>query len=396
MKIWVCGFFSTLTIAGIAACGEETPASGTGAGAAAGAGGAGASGGGTSSSGTSSGGAGGTAPEDCQPLDLAIAGVAVTVPNDCDGSGSTPDACTSVGFTPLLDLGTGDYHGAMGGLYCGGSNLRPAQHEQEGLARAEGVTPRDAQGNPDPAGQYVLISVGMSNTRQEFSRFLSDYEGHPDLDPHLVIVNGALESQASVQWRDSETPWMNLAARLAEKGVTAAQVQIAWVKLARMGPHAGCVDAGFDWPNEHCFPADAGLLYEEMLPTLQRLGQDFPNLQLIYLSSRIYAGYATGGLNPEPYAYQAAFTMKALILDQITGKPELRYDAPGGVPWLAWGPYLWADGTTPRSDGLVWLREDLAADGTHPSALGTKKVADALFDFFSTDSTARAWFLASP
>ena len=33
------------------------------------------------------------------------------------------------------------------------------------------------------------------------------------------------------------------------------------------------------------------------------------------------------------------------------------------APWAAWGPYLWANGTEPRSDGLTWPREDFTGGG---------------------------------
>lgn len=64
------------------------------------------------------------------------------------------------------------------------------------------------------------------------------------------------------------------------------------------------------------------------------------------------------------------------------------------APWLAWGPYLWADGTAARSDGFTWLCSDLESDYTHPSATGgVVKVARQLLAFFKTDPTATPWFL---
>jgi hypothetical protein len=123
-------------------------------------------------------------------------------------------------------------------------------------------------------------------------------------------------------------------------------------------------------------------------------------LRLVYLSSRIYAGYATTALNPEPYAYESAFAVRWLIRDQGKEKPAAE-KAPAGrsgaAPVLLWGPYLWADGTRGRAvDALVWKREDLGADGTHPSESGQQKVAELLLRFFKTDPTARSWFLAEP
>jgi hypothetical protein len=86
-----------------------------------------------------------------------------------------------------------------------------------------------------------------------------------------------------------------------------------------------------------------------------------------------------------------------MIRDQMSGSPELNHDPARGlvkVPLLLWGPYLWADGTNPRkSDGLVWERQDLAADGTHPSQSGRRKVAEMLLKFFEGDPLARTWFV---
>jgi len=120
-------------------------------------------------------------------------------------------------------------------------------------------------------------------------------------------------------------------------------------------------------------------------------------LRIVYLVSRIYGGYSTANLSPEPYAYESAFVVRWLIQGQMQGNVELNCDPARGAvkaPLLLWGPYLWANGMTPRqADGLVWERADLSdADGTHPTASGRKKVAEMLLKFARTDRTARAWF----
>jgi len=121
-------------------------------------------------------------------------------------------------------------------------------------------------------------------------------------------------------------------------------------------------------------------------------------LKIAYLSSRIYAGYATVPLNPEPHAYEGGFAVKWTIAGQISGSDDLNYDPARGsvrAPWLAWGPYLWADGVKGRKqDSLIYTREDVGPDGTHPSPQGREKVGRQLLDFLKTSPTSKPWFLA--
>ncbi len=64
------------------------------------------------------------------------------------------------------------------------------------------------------------------------------------------------------------------------------------------------------------------------------------------------------------------------------------------VPWIGWGPYLWADGVNPRSDGHFWLRTDYGKQDVHLSPSGVEKAASLLLTFFKTSPQARCWFVA--
>jgi len=295
---------------------------------------------------------------------------------------------TSVGFTPLNDLGTGTYQGFEGGLYPGGASVRPAGHEAAGLAQAALVVPRDAAGNPDPAGgKIVLLSIGLSNTSIEFSRLMTLAAADPLKDPRVVLVNGAQGGWAAEDIVDPAAAyWSNVDARLAASGVTPAQVQAVWLKEANRAP-------------TEPFPQDAQTLEGQLEIIAGVVRSRYPNARLGYLASRIYAGYAVTNLNPEPFAYESGFAVKGLIGNQIAGKPALNFDPAAGAvkaPWLSWGPYLWADGLTPRSDGLIWECSDFQSDGTHPNDAGADKVAGLLLAFLQTDSTTQGWYLAQP
>lgn len=108
------------------------------------------------------------------------------------------------------------------------------------------------------------------------------------------------------------------------------------------------------------------------------------------LGSRIWAGNATGGLNPEPYAYEGAFSVRHLIQKQMNGDESL---ASAKSPLLLWGPYLWAEGEKGRKiDDLIYVKDDFAGDGAHPSNSGREKVAKQLLEFSAASPLAKGWF----
>jgi hypothetical protein len=278
------------------------------------------------------------------------------------------------GLVPLCDMTAAQkYKGEDGGLYGEGKNDPPKAHAGAALAAAALVKPLDADGQPAAGGKIALVSIGMSNTTQEFSRFVQ--LARDKAATAVVLVDAAQGGQDAPKWTSADMrTWSVLDERLKTAGVTAKQVQVAWIKQAVAGP-----------AKDGAFPAHAKKLQEHLAAIVKVARERFPNLRLVYLSSRIYAGNATGGLNPEPYAYEGAFAVRGLIQEQIK-KPDAK------APVLLWGPYLWADGTAGRKDGLAWKPEDLGRDGTHPSDSGRLKVAELLLKFFQGDASSKGWF----
>jgi hypothetical protein len=299
----------------------------------------------------------------------------------------------SVGLTPLTEMKAGErYKDEDGGLYGAGRNDPPPAHLRAAVRETARIEPLNPDGTRAEEGTIALVSIGSGpNARlglawevaQEFSFFKQLADSDPMKSARVAIVDGAQGGQAMAQWADAHgRAWLEVDRRLHAAGITPQQVQVVWVKVSNIQPMGELTEHG-------------RALQRDTVLVLQNARAHFPNLRIAYLSSPIYSGWATIPLNPEPYAYEGAFVARWLIQDQINGDPGLNFDpAMGSVraPLLLWGPYLWADGTTPRkADGLTYEREDVLADGTHPSDSGRRKVADMLRAFFRTDPLARTW-----
>lgn len=322
-------------------------------------------------------------------------------------SGDVPPAGDTVAV-PLMDLGDGTYRGFGGGLYDAGSDSPPANHESVGAARARNIQPLDANGAPAVDGKIVMLSIGMSNTSQEFcgvdvttncvsGSFIAQATSDPAVNSSsLVLVNGAQGGRDAIEWTSASARPYDIVRdeRLAAMGVTEQQVQVIWLLEATKRPTASLPAAN----------ADAFALETNLGLIVRALHARYPNLQQVYISNRIYGGYASTEENPEPYAYETGLAVKWLVQAQIhqmenggavvdSRAGDLNYDSV--APWIAWGPDLWAHGATPRSDGLTWLPADFKSDGTHPSVeSGVAKVGALLLGFFRTSPTAQCWFLA--
>lgn len=318
------------------------------------------------------------------PLRLAVLfSLALQLPS-APASYAANCAGDTTGLVAVTDLGAGSYQGVMGGLYPGGSNHRPAAHDLAGRLIAQSIGPLDTLGQPSATGKIVLISCGMSNATQEFSAFVPKATNDPLKRPECLVIDCALGSQSADRIDDpSVAYWDTVATRLRGRGSSPLQVQVVWIKEADAQPTGS-------------FQVSNDSLQAHLRTIVRILKQKLPNLKLAYFTSRIYAGYASTPLNPEPYAYESAFAVRRVIEAQVAGDTTLNFDPSNGpvrAPWLAWGPYLWSDGLRGRADGLTWACSDFTSnDGTHPAVSARQRVADSLLVFFRSDQTTAPWY----
>ena len=302
---------------------------------------------------------------------------------------------------PLTDSPSGRYYTWKRGLY-NGSNTMPARHDADGIAAARRIRPLDASGAPAANGKIVLLSIGMSSASQEFcgrhstggvcnswtfaGRAMSD----PNKSPAVVIVNGADGGQEASLWESpSAANYVRVEGELAAQGVTPQQVQAIWLKMVNISPTVALPSAS----------ADAFDLKRSFGNILRTLRVIYPNLQQVFFMSRIYGGYTTLSNNPEPYAYENGFAAKWTIEAQVRQMMNGTVDPVAGnldhgsiAPWVAWGPYLWANGTRKRLDGLSWVRSEFEPDGFHPSQSGEAKIGQHLFNYFTQSRHTSCWY----
>ncbi len=311
--------------------------------------------------------------------------------------------------TPLTDLGTGQYLGQFqGGLFENGTNLVPMDHDAVLRAAAAGIVPRNTTGIPDHKGKIVFMSIGMSNTTNEWCEREIDYDaGHPCTANSftgrakasssvnhgtMVMVDGAVAGQPLQNWLSPSSPnWATVNARLSTANLTGAQVQAIWLFHAdSILQYAAPVSLPDPNADAYYFERNLGII-------LRELRGRYPNLKVVFLSSLTYVGYGCH-IVPEPYGYEQGFGAKWTIQAQINQERAGAIDPIAGdlssaaAPRITWASYQWADDGNPRLDGMTWLTTDLWPDFCHPNdPSGVVKTSNLLMQYFLS-SPYSAWF----
>lgn len=298
--------------------------------------------------------------------------------------------------TALPDLGTNSFDsGAVlyqGGLYPGGTNTVPSTFNTNALAAAASVIPLDASGNSAPTtGIIGVTSIGFSNVRDKWTgvnggngfKQLSDADG--TRNARVVIYNCAQDTITSDAWADPNNAcWTTARSNVTSAGGSLAQVQVVWLEMAK--------GVSGQSPSFESHLATLKTKFDLIIANIVR-AENFPNCKLVFVGGRTYGGYAAANtLNPEPYAYCTWFGMQYLVAGQVA--------APTRVPFVAWAPFIWANGLVPNgsecgiTSGLTWDTTEFQSDHTHPTGAMETKVGHLLLTFFQT-SPYTTWYNAA-
>jgi hypothetical protein len=329
----------------------------------------------------------------------------------------------------LTQLSNGTlYQNKFNGMLYNNSNSLGGAQDIDARAAAAAVVPLDADGGPSSNGKIGVVAIGMSNWTEEIcvgsnanadpaagcatGTFMQQAEAAQQagtVNSQIVFVDCAQAGQDAGDWAVSGSgAWSEcLNSRLPATGLTAKQIEVVLWKEGDIQPASNNLSPlsamhGSVCTKRQTKTIDACFYEQQTAKAARVVRKKFKSVQLMFLHSRIYGGYANlvgSTENPEPYAYEYGFATKWLIeaqgkqlggggVDPIAGNLSLKKS-----PVLVWGPYFWASGPIPRADGLVWLQSDFdASDGTHPTESGWTKVANLMMSFYTSSPYATPWF----
>lgn len=297
----------------------------------------------------------------------------------------------TTGLVPITDLTGKTYRGYTGGKYATG-NDRPKIQLNRAIDQAKKILPLDTAGNPDKIkGKIIFAAVGASNPATEFNQLIALTDTFKLLNPKLRLFNTCIGGTGIQKMNDvADNYWTQANKKLMDSGYSNKQVQVVWIEQENTQNA------------DTAFPSAPLSLLEDYRKLLSVISIRFPNVKIVYLNQRAYAGYidVTPGVIGKglhfPRDYYNGWCIKWLIEKQLSDAPGFRYNGTPEIPFIDWATSFWADGKNPRLDGLSYdCTTDFGSDGLHLSVLGEKKAGLVLFNYYKTDTISDYWFYAN-
>ena len=303
---------------------------------------------------------------------------------------------------------TEPYKGEDGGLYGGGKNEPPAEHlaahlKEVGQHRAFAMQRRQTGRRRQDWLHYDRVLQLRPSNRWISSALRT---ADPQKASNVVIVNGCIGGRSAVMWawdgadilpkaeqeRLDARRWICCTCPRAKRKSTVRTCEKdTWPTLAQayrrrqpVAPRSKCRCAGSSTSKPtpsrlvNSRRTCAGLAGRHHRHPATSRGIITPtSASCICRAARSVVGQVATAAVPEPYAYESGFGTRWVVQSQIKGDAQLNFDPARGevkAPFVLWGPYLWAQGDTPRKlDGLTWTQNDVRPDQLHPKRVRLAK-----------------------
>ncbi|MFM9945600.1 MAG: T9SS type A sorting domain-containing protein [Bacteroidia bacterium] len=292
----------------------------------------------------------------------------------------------TTGLVPIMDLAGKQYRGFTGGKYSTG-NSRPTLQLNRAITQAQKIKPLDTAGIENQInGKIIFAAVGASNPATEFNKLIEHCDTFKKINKKVRLFNTCVGGTGIQKMNEaSDNYWIQANKKLKDSGYSAKQVQVVWVEQENtQNP-------------DTAFPSAALGLMADYQKLLSVIYQKFPNVKIVYINQRAFAGYVdvTPGVIGKglhfPRDYYNGWCIKWLIEKQINN--ESGYKFPSELPFIDWATSFWADGKNARSDGLSYdCNTDYGGDGLHLSEQGERKAGVILFNYFKNDTVSKYWF----
>lgn len=252
------------------------------------------------------------------------------------------------------------------GLYDGADKCSE-KHVNEGLKKVAGLKRLDVSGEQSECGKIVFLGLGASTPRQEFESFINKVE----LWESIVPINGC-QGGRDINYMLTDINYWNNVQQFFDQSspiVSKEQVQIIWLSTDDLNDRRDDISR-------------VDVLREKYLRLIDLLIEQYPNLSMIFLQSRLTSAYTDREKHMEPKCYYNGLTV-ASIIDEHIKKGDY------SKCWIDWSCYAWTNGDQPRAkDGFYLIKDDFVEDGVHLSEKGMEKVGQFMKHSFENHSVA--------
>jgi len=265
------------------------------------------------------------------------------------------------------------YSGRSSGLYSWGNALIDNTYETDYINANKEIKTLNTAGNSAVNGKIGILQIGGSNPGILFNGLKAVQQDDAGFGSKLTFVNAGLNAMDLSDILKPDTDyWNTVQSLLSANGISALQVEVIF-----------CVEDNLK--NSDKTFNRAVSLKNDFIDLLDLVRTKYPNCKVFLIGDRAYTGYATDIMHKEPVGYLNGWGVKLFVEEYSSGLlPK--------YPVVNWLDYYWANGETPRFDGLTYVRSDYRSGYIHFTDEKAYELSEGTHQKLKTDIGTSNWY----